>query len=968
MIDEHQLPARTLETREEAFTKRYRQLLGWALRLTNQHRAHAEDLVQDAFIQFTRARTSLEEIENLDGYLRRMLRNMNLSRLSRSAEQILERTVSIAEQELLELATDTTEIQRRLQTQQELHRICEYACKRKESSRAGSVLILRFFFEYSPTEIAQVLCCSRHCIDQWQRLARRELKLYLENPTRLKFVNGETPKSPPSIRLSDPRQSLAEELRRIVFSRCNSECVDRSELIEIYRSASEETLSTETLAHIVSCRHCLDEVNQILDLPSLATRYEAELNDSGPTPPSSAGGGSSDGPTDFSSRFTKRLIEVINHEPKELHISVNSTPIGSLTVSDANELLLNLGDDDPIEFIEIFSEDNVRLLFFTVVDSSNDESEQWAQIELSDHRTLTANLDNVNGEQRLRVSYFHELLEAQPDILPDVSTWSKLSKRIRRWRASSNKSGRWLKPEFATAIIVAILIFVGWLVWPTNDGKKIFERAREYEAKSLAASDVIHQTFVLVEREANGPVISQRRIESWQDNSAHRRARLVYDENNSLITGEWDQPDGSRAIFNHGAGLVRDQQDKSLDANPWLFDLNASEFKTLLETNSNVRVIESDTNYVVEVNGANTQQMFGGSQLITATLTLSKPSLSIVKLVIRLQQAGKLRELEYTETFSEKVRPGDVPPGIFNPDELRSKVNTTPKEISSKSGNSISPSGRLQPVIASAELEVEVEHLLYLAKGDRNEQISLARANDGTLRVEGVVDNAERKGELLAALSSLRGNPLVAINLKTATEAAQTKLHSATERTIIRATEDTPDLIPMDREVREYFTKVKHLQADREIDDAVRSFSSGLVNRAYRQLFHAIELDRLLNRFSEVQIESMTPDARSKWLGLLHDHANALQRESAALTSNLELVQPGNKDTSFKQESAIVNYAQLRLAVERIHKMALLTNDAIGAAFTTSAHGTATGIKSIEFRRSLVLTNQLAGQLTHYQN
>ncbi|HEY6805435.1 MAG TPA: sigma-70 family RNA polymerase sigma factor [Pyrinomonadaceae bacterium] len=150
MLDEHQLPARTQETREEAFTKRYPQLLAWALRLTNQHRAHAEDLVQDAFIQFTRARTSLEEIENLDGYLRRMLRNMNLSRLSRSAEQILERTISIAEQEFLQLATDTTEIQRRLQTQQELHRICEYACKRKESSRAGSVLILRFFFEYSP--------------------------------------------------------------------------------------------------------------------------------------------------------------------------------------------------------------------------------------------------------------------------------------------------------------------------------------------------------------------------------------------------------------------------------------------------------------------------------------------------------------------------------------------------------------------------------------------------------------------------------------------------------------------------------------------------------------------------------------------------------------------------------------------------------------------------------------------------
>ena len=68
MLDPEKLLERT-ESREEVFTKRYRQLLAWALRLTNQHRAAAEDLVQDAFIQFTRARTSLDEIENVDCYI-----------------------------------------------------------------------------------------------------------------------------------------------------------------------------------------------------------------------------------------------------------------------------------------------------------------------------------------------------------------------------------------------------------------------------------------------------------------------------------------------------------------------------------------------------------------------------------------------------------------------------------------------------------------------------------------------------------------------------------------------------------------------------------------------------------------------------------------------------------------------------------------------------------------------------------
>src|SRR5262245_12056504 len=187
MLDQEKLSAPS-ETREEIFTNRYTQLLAWALRLTHQHHAAAEDLVQDAFIQFTRARTSLNEIENVDGYLRRMLRNMNLSRLSRIAEQVQEKTISIAAQELLQLDSNNIGLQQHLQMQEQLERICQYACTRKETSRAGSVLILRFFFEYTPIEIAQVLCCTRHCVDQWQRFARREVKLYLEEPLRLKFV------------------------------------------------------------------------------------------------------------------------------------------------------------------------------------------------------------------------------------------------------------------------------------------------------------------------------------------------------------------------------------------------------------------------------------------------------------------------------------------------------------------------------------------------------------------------------------------------------------------------------------------------------------------------------------------------------------------------------------------------------------------------------------------------------------
>src|SRR5215207_6684299 len=177
MLHQRRVAAQPDEKREQLFTERYKSLLAWAMRLTNQQRDAAEDLVQDAFVQFVLGRTRLEEIENIDGYLKTMLRFMNISRINRSAQLVHdESALAVADYDSCRLGWMAVEPPRRMQASEELHQICTYACSRKESSKAGSVLILRFFHEYFPTEIAGVLNSSRHCVDQWQRLARREVK------------------------------------------------------------------------------------------------------------------------------------------------------------------------------------------------------------------------------------------------------------------------------------------------------------------------------------------------------------------------------------------------------------------------------------------------------------------------------------------------------------------------------------------------------------------------------------------------------------------------------------------------------------------------------------------------------------------------------------------------------------------------------------------------------------------------
>src|ERR671917_1847283 len=72
---------------EEVFLARYGPLRAWALRLTGGDAARAEDLVHDAFVQFTFARPDLARVQNLDGYLYQMLRNLNTSQVRRASRR-----------------------------------------------------------------------------------------------------------------------------------------------------------------------------------------------------------------------------------------------------------------------------------------------------------------------------------------------------------------------------------------------------------------------------------------------------------------------------------------------------------------------------------------------------------------------------------------------------------------------------------------------------------------------------------------------------------------------------------------------------------------------------------------------------------------------------------------------------------------------------------------------------------------
>jgi RNA polymerase sigma factor (sigma-70 family) len=1016
MLDQRRVAAQPEENHEQAFreqlfTERYANLRLWAIHLTNQESA-ADDLVQDAFVQWMLGRTRLEEIENIDGYLRTMLRNMHFSRMSRAAQRLQETTLSIADYDSGLLGWTAIEPPRRLQASEDLHQICAYACFRKESSKAGSVLILRFFHNYFPTEIASVLNSSRNCVDQWQRLARREAKLFMNRPGGLRFVNGETPSRHTVLRSDCDRL----DLRHLIFGSCRGECLSDNELHELYAGGNHEALTTAKLAHLVSCAKCLDVVNEMLGLPLLAERYRGDSTERQEPPGDANGGGASGGgPTELGRKLARRLRETHEHKPQELRIAVNGLLVGSMKVnSESCELDLNLAPEDPIEFVEIFSEQGIQLLFL-VVSSTGPRYEQWARIELSEGRLLEASYQDESGPS-LHILYNDPAAdEAQASEIPvtnassspltvvpdlDVLTEpnvgaqrgfrarvSRLTNTLRRVIRRSNRTERgsagsdflsslnesrrspW---RFAFIVLACVLVTAAFLYFKASLSREmnataLMERAAAAEQATEKTPDRVTHRFINLEerRSAEGAIVARRRIELWRDHANGASASRVYDDGNRLIAGAWQKSDGSRTIFHHGSkprseSALATPGDLLLNLEEiWRLEPSAESFRSLIGEFAVVEVEERSTTYVLTSEKPRT---VGASRLLKATLTLNKSDLHTIEQTLLVQRGDELREYRFVEASAELLPLTAVAPNVFEiePDLTGGLAEPgKPGDLTYRVPSSPSASA---PPAASAELEVDVAYLLDAAKADRNEQVTLTRSAGGSLRVEGIVESAERKQEFLSALAQVSNNPAVKIEIRTVAEAMQRP--PARGPVAVEEAEETANTVAADDELRAYFEK---RASSAPTDDAIRRYSSRVVKRAYDALFHAIELKRLVNRFANVDMQTVAPGAREKWLDMLHEHAAAYARETAALRQEIQPVFFPGASAPPSEGGAINSDAELAHAIERLHKLSLSNNEAVRSAFTTSSHSSAAAVKSTAFWQALFKAEELAKKIQNYQ-
>ncbi len=1027
---------KALPTHEELYLANYRQILGWAFQITGGDRQKAEDLVHDVFIQFTLTQPNLSEIENLEGYLFSMLRNLMRAELKHKVLGI-GKTISIEDYETAEVSLRLLDLDEQLKARQDLRAICSFLCERKESSKSASALLLRYFLGYFRNEIQLVTKSSENAVDFLLNMACREAKLHLNKPESLGYVKTskvklvkESLKTRKSMESEDTfaNDSIEDFLRNLnqrIFRTSYGKCLSKRELKELYKDETQK-IKVKTLAHIVSCETCIDKVNKILGLPSLSERFPTDTIGRN-TPKSSTGGGSGgddgsggdemDNVTDEDAKdslnqYRKKLRKLTEHEPKELIVAVNGSELGTFSVDSARtKLKFNIEDAEKINFIEIFSEQGVRIVFLNLSDYSVGIFEKEIVVDLSRNRSFEINIGfNATGAD-LEIFYNHPgylpVTKAGPELIKELggegfnketdiddpalsslnsseSSFEKISsaQQIRNWfdlRRALMTSG-------VAAVLIAALIFIQ-LPAENISAAELLNRSTKSEATIAADSTIaLHRTLDLEQNDRNGKLVERRRLEVWQSAVRGLKIRRLYDSKGRLIVADWLRKDGSRTLYRPGdkpneiSAISRAEAPKDLD-DAWQLDLSADDFSKLVGELDSVTVEENEKTFVLSY--ANK----ASELLMNASIVLNRENLRAISQTIRTRTGEGEREFRYTEAKFETPKIEEVPESVFEPEpELvpqeiiePPKEEETPEESPSPEESpeeSLEESPEDEPAPAKAPvkkitskaeastaLEIEALDLLDKIGATLGQEVTVTRTANQKLRIEGVVSGRKRKQEVLTALSPISSNPALSIRIETPDEAeerlANEQKSGRKTRISIEDVSPASNKIPVDDEVREYFRK-KGVSEVR-LESRVNKFSVEITSISRKAKLFAWSIRDHANRFSAKKLEQMDADSRNRWLSIVQRQARNYQQEVAKLRSRLVPLFGGGRGSP-KSVSSIRNEISLINAMKRLAKLNALTDGAVRGSFTLSG-GKSVSVKGADFWRNLRAAEALAGDI-----
>ena len=378
----------------------------------------------------------------------------------------------------------------------------------------------------------------------------------------------------------------------------------------------------------------------------------------------------------------------------------------------------------------------------------------------------------------------------------------------------------------------------------------------------------------------------------------------------------------------------------------WRLDLSARSFRALLKNSNSIVVQENPTSYLLTLNADKP------AVITHATLRIDKQSTRSVEQTLILNQNGVTSEVHFVETGFEQKSLDAAPPSAFEPDKEFGNSGTSLRSPEHSDGKTVSN----PEAVASVELEIEVTYLLNRIKANLGEQISVSRSLGGALRVEAVTETQSRKAEILQALEPVRHNPAVLIDVSTVAEAARrVDTTSHTKGSVNREIEVADSSGPSDSELRTYFTS--RVPPD-VVDSEIRTFTQAVMSNSRQAVLHASALQKLVQRFSASDVQSLSSDAREKLSVMIREQAIGYQRSVAAVRNDLRRVYPAAGSATVTANPSSVQEASAQLL-----RISFRNDDVIRRAFTVAEGNSDSAAFSVQLWQSLAEAEQLAKEI-----
>jgi hypothetical protein len=257
---------------------------------------------------------------------------------------------------------------------------------------------------------------------------------------------------------------------------------------------------------------------------------------------------------------------------------------------------------------------------------------------------------------------------------------------------------------------------------------------------------------------------------------------------------------------------------------------------------------------------------------------------------------------------------------------------------------------------------MEVVRLLDQAGAFGGEQVSVTRTPESTLLVEGVLDSAQRKRELVGALSSVSKNPALKIRIETQAEAmARQSKHpqSAKSQVTLDQVQVENKMPPAYEELRRYF--VSRGTSAEQNEREVNAYVGAVLSQSARARQQARALKQIAGRFSQEDLRVMDDEARTKWRAMLVAHARSFQREAEALRRKLEPVFGGSGGS--EQFGEVSSDADLVRATERLFALWSEVDESLRQTFSLGSGSQDVAIKRAQFWQSLKSAEALSSRI-----